>query len=66
MAKKAEKTQKLDEIVISRAIIEDFTRDFLEHLEVDVAIVGAGPAGMTAGYYLAKKKKSRIFIQLDI
>ena len=57
MRKEVETTQKLDELVISKAIIEEFTKDFIEHLEVDVAVVGAGPAGMTAGYYLAKERK---------
>lgn len=45
----------MDEIIISKAIIEGYTREFLNYLEVDVAIVGAGPAGLAAGYYLAKK-----------
>ena len=45
----------LEEIVISRAIIEGYTREFLDYLEVDVAIVGAGPAGLAAGYYLGRK-----------
>ena len=45
----------LDEITISKAITESFMKDFLEAMEVDVAIGGAGPAGMTAAYYLAKK-----------
>ncbi len=44
----------LDEITISKAITESFVKDFLEAMEVDVAIGGAGPAGMTAAYYLAK------------
>ncbi len=30
-------------------------KDFMEAMEVDVAIGGAGPAGMTAAYYLAKE-----------
>jgi thiazole biosynthesis enzyme len=45
---------QLDETTISRAIIESFTKEFLDALEVDVAVVGAGPSGMTAAYYLAK------------
>jgi len=45
---------QLDEITISRAIIESFMKDFLDAMEVDVAIGGAGPAGLTAAYYLAK------------
>lgn len=44
---------EIDDITISRAITESFMKDFLEAMEVDVAIVGAGPAGMTAAYYLA-------------
>ena len=48
---------KLDEIKISRAIIEAYKEKLLDALEVDVAIVGAGPAGMVCGYYLAKRKK---------
>jgi len=45
----------LDEITISKAITENFMKDFLKAMEVDVAIGGAGPAGMTAAYYLAKE-----------
>ena len=44
----------MDDVTISRAIIESYISDFLENLEVDVAIAGAGPSGMTAAYYLAK------------
>ncbi|WP_297512524.1 sulfide-dependent adenosine diphosphate thiazole synthase [Thermococcus sp.] len=44
----------LREIEISRAIIEAYTAELLESLSLDVAIVGAGPSGMVAGYYLAK------------
>ncbi len=45
----------IDEVVISRAITESFMEDFLGAMEVDVAIAGAGPAGMTAAYYLARE-----------
>ena len=52
----------MDEVTISRAITESYIKDLLEAMEVDVAIVGAGPAGMTAAYYLAKEKvKTAIF-----
>jgi len=43
----------MDEVVISRAIVESYFKDLLGSMDVDVAIVGAGPSGMTAGYYLA-------------
>jgi thiamine thiazole synthase len=54
MSTRGKKSQALDDVVISRAIIREFTKDFLDSLETDVAIVGAGPAGMIAGYYLAR------------
>jgi len=44
----------MKEIDISRVIIEEYCRRLSEHLENDVVIVGAGPAGLAAGYYLAK------------
>jgi thiazole biosynthesis enzyme len=42
------------EIEISRVIIEEYSRRLSEHLENDVVIVGAGPAGLAASYYLSK------------
>ncbi len=45
----------MDEVVISRAIIESYTKDFAEALDVDVAIAGAGPAGLVTAYYLARQ-----------
>jgi thiamine thiazole synthase len=47
---------KLDDVVITRAIVERFCRKLLEYSEVDVAIAGAGPAGLCAAYYLASQK----------
>lgn len=47
---------KLDDVVITKAIVEGFYKKFLEYSDVDVAIAGAGPAGLCAAYYLAKEK----------
>ncbi|MBI4766608.1 MAG: thiazole biosynthesis protein [Deltaproteobacteria bacterium] len=44
----------LDEVRISRHIIESYQAKLLSILEVDVAMVGAGPANLTAGYYLGQ------------
>ena len=45
----------MDEVIISRAIVESYMKDLLEAMELDVAIVGAGPSGLAAAYYLAKE-----------
>ncbi len=45
---------KLDDITISRSIIESYMEKLLGSLSVDVALVGAGPSNLIAGYYLAK------------
>ncbi|UCB52299.1 MAG: thiazole biosynthesis protein [Candidatus Zixiibacteriota bacterium] len=46
----------LDDVVITRAIVESFSKKFLEYSELDVAIAGAGPAGLCAAYCLARQK----------
>jgi len=52
----------MDEVIISRAITESYMKDLLDAMELDVAIVGAGPAGLAAAYYLAKEGiKTAIF-----
>jgi len=47
----------LNEVTITRAIINTYLDKFTDVLELDVAIVGAGPSGLVAGYYLAKAGK---------
>lgn len=46
----------MDEVIISKAITESYITELLNAMELDVAIVGAGPAGLVAAYYLAKEK----------
>jgi len=43
----------LNEIIISQAIITTYMNKLMDILELDAAIVGAGPSGIVAGYYLA-------------
>ncbi|HNX90763.1 MAG TPA: sulfide-dependent adenosine diphosphate thiazole synthase [Candidatus Omnitrophota bacterium] len=54
---------KLDEIKISRAIIESYSKKLIKALDVDVAIVGGGPAGLVCGYYLAKAGKQVVLFE---
>ncbi|MHC1627064.1 MAG: sulfide-dependent adenosine diphosphate thiazole synthase [Methanoculleaceae archaeon] len=44
---------ELDEITISRAIIDSHLAVLRKHLRTDVAVVGAGPAGLTCAAILA-------------
>ncbi len=52
----------LDEVIITRAIIEAYFKKLTDHLELDVAIVGGGPSGLVAGHDLARAgKKTALF-----
>lgn len=43
---------QVDDVEVTRTIVENYMRKFLDSLELDVAIIGAGPAGMVCAYYL--------------
>jgi sulfide-dependent adenosine diphosphate thiazole synthase len=45
----------MEENVISKAIVETYMKEFVSNLDVDVAVVGAGPSGLVCAYYLALK-----------
>lgn len=45
---------ELDEIVITKLIINSYMRDLIDATDVDVIIAGAGPTGLTAAKYLAE------------
>lgn len=47
----------LNEVTISRGIIDSYMNKLSNALELDVAIVGGGPSGLVAGYYLAAAGK---------
>jgi sulfide-dependent adenosine diphosphate thiazole synthase len=47
----------LNEVTISRGIIDSYFNKLSDALELDVAIVGGGPSGLIAGTYLAAAGK---------
>jgi len=52
----------MEEHIISKAIIETYIKELTSHLELDVAIAGAGPSGLVCAYYLASAgKKVAVF-----
>lgn len=53
----------LDEIIISRAIIDRYYEKLTTHLDTDVAIVGGGPSGLVAGYFLARAGKKVVLFE---
>jgi len=53
---------RLEDEIVSKAIIETYMKKLMDNIIVDVAIAGAGPSGLAAAYYLAKKGiKTTIF-----
>ncbi len=53
----------IKETVISRAIIQTYLNELMDSVESDVVIGGAGPSGLCAGYYLAKKGYKTILFE---
>jgi thiazole biosynthesis enzyme len=53
----------IDDVRITRIIFERFSNEFSQNIEVDVAIAGAGPAGLTAAKYLAAAGKKTIVFE---
>lgn len=47
----------LNEVTITKAILSTYLAKLESALELDVAIIGAGPSGLVAGYYLAQAGK---------
>ncbi len=45
------------ERTVSQGIVENYFNKLMDNLEVDAAIVGGGPSGLVAAYYLAKAGK---------
>jgi thiazole biosynthesis enzyme len=54
---------KLDEVIITKAIVERYYRKLLGRMRTDVAIVGGGPSGLVAGYFLSKAGKNVVLFE---
>ena len=48
---------------VTRAIVGEFAREFMEYVESDVVIVGGGPAGLTAGRDLCRAGKRVLLVE---
>ncbi len=48
---------------VTRAIIEEFSKQFKEYVESDVIIIGAGPSGLMAGKELARRNVKTFIIE---
>ena len=55
----------LDEVIISQAIVKSYNQKLLKILNVDVALVGAGPAGLTAAYLASKEGIDTLVLEKD-
>jgi len=53
----------LNEVTITKAIVEEFLNVFMEYSEVDVALVGGGPANLVAATCLAKEGVKTVLIE---
>jgi thiazole biosynthesis enzyme len=47
--------KKINDVMVTRAIIDGYAKKILSDLELEVAIVGGGPAGLMAAYELGRK-----------
>jgi len=56
----------LDEVTITKAIVESYMETFLKYTDVDVALVGAGPANLVAAKKLAEADAKTVIFEKDI
>lgn len=59
----SEKFSPVGEKEVTRAIVTEFTAQFLEYVESDCIIVGGGPSGLMAGRNLARGGKKVLIVE---
>jgi thiazole biosynthesis enzyme len=57
------KFSPVGEAAITRAIVEEFLKDFNEYVESDCIIIGGGPSGLVAGRDIARAGKKVVLIE---
>lgn len=53
----------IDDVTVTRTIFHRFSKEFYEYFDVDVAIAGAGPAGLIAAKYLSQAGKKVVIFE---
>jgi len=53
----------IDDVIVTKKIFSRFSKEFQDCFTVDVAIAGAGPAGLTAAKYLSKAGKKVVLFE---
>jgi len=53
----------IDDVVVTRTIFERFSNEFKDCFDIDVAIAGAGPAGLIASKYLSEAGKKVVIFE---
>jgi len=57
---------KINDVMVTRAIVDTWHKKFLSDLEPDVVIVGAGPAGLMAAYDLARNGVKTVVFERNL